>query len=108
MKKLHPKNLTTRTRCLKNIKIGNICFKDKPLKLGELKGNRFRIALRNVTADNDVINVAMTSLKEKGFVNYYGLQRFGNDKQVPTFLIGIKLLQGNWKEVIQYCKHILL
>lgn len=88
-----------KTKCLKNIKIGNICFKHEPLKLGQLRGNRFRIALRNVTIDDDHIKKATESLKENGFINYYGLQRFGNDKEVPTYLIGLRLMQGNWKEV---------
>lgn len=92
---------------MRNIKIGNICFKNQPLKLGRLRGNRFRIALRNITADDDTVNKSMESLKDRGFINYYGLQRFGNDKEVPTFLIGAKLMQGNWKEVVFPCKQCL-
>lgn len=99
VKKVEPWKLLIKTKQLRNIKIGNICFKDAPLKLGQLQGNRFRIALRNVTADDEQIKMHVESLKEKGFINYYGLQRFGNDKEVPTYLIGIKLMQGNWKEV---------
>lgn len=99
VRKVLPGKLLQKTRFLKNIKIGNICFKNKPLKLGKLNGNRFRIALRNVTADDETINKAMESLKANGFINYYGMQRFGNDKEVPTYLIGVKLMQGNFKEV---------
>lgn len=102
VRKVPPEKLLKRTKPMRNVKIGNICFKNKPLKLGKLKGNRFRIALRNVTADDDTINKAMESLNVNGFINYYGMQRFGNDKEVPTFLIGVKLLQGNFKEVITY------
>lgn len=98
VKKMDPNKLIKKTRYLYNIHIGNITFKNEPLKLGQLSGNRFRIALRNVTADDKVVNEAMESLKNNGFINYYGLQRFGNDKVVPTFEIGIKLLQGKWKE----------
>lgn len=100
MRKVPPQKLLYRTKPMRNVKIGNICFKDKPLKLGNLKGNRFRIALRNVTADDDHINRAMESLKKSGFINYFGMQRFGNDKEVPTFLIGVELMQGHFKEVI--------
>lgn len=99
VRKLNPLRLLERTKCLRNIHIGNITFKDKPLKLGKLQGNRFRIALRNVIASDELINMAMESLKEKGFVNYYGLQRFGNVKEVPTYEVGIKLLLGKFKEV---------
>lgn len=99
VRKVSPEQLIQKTKPMRNIKIGNICFKDQPLKLGRLKGNRFRIALRNVVADDDTINRGMQSLKDKGFINYFGMQRFGNDKQVPTYLIGAKLMQGNFKEV---------
>ncbi|XP_044253419.1 pseudouridylate synthase 7 homolog [Tribolium madens] len=98
VKKVAPWKLMVKTRPIRNVKIGNITFKDKPLKLGDLTGNKFRIALRNVTGEDDLIEKSLNSLKDKGFVNYYGLQRFGNDKEVPTFSIGIQLLLGNWKE----------
>lgn len=99
VRKVNPRKLLYRTRHLRAVRIGNITFKNTPLKLGQLKGNRFRIALRNVNAESAIISESLESLKEQGFINYYGLQRFGNDKEVPTFDIGIKLMQGNWKEV---------
>lgn len=99
VRKVEPWKLIKRTRSLRNVRIGNICFKDEPLKLGQLKGNRFRIALRNVTANDGQINRSLETLKNNGYINYYGLQRFGNDKNAPTYLIGEKLMQGNWKEV---------
>ena len=100
VKKVEPWKLIIKTKSLWGVKIGNIAFKDKPLKLGDLKGNKFRIALRNVAGDDGLIEQALQGLKEKGFINYYGLQRFGNDKEVPTFAIGVQLLLGNWKEVV--------
>lgn len=60
---------------------------------------RFRIALRNVTASDEVVNTACKDLQEHGFINYYGLQRFGTRVETPTFNIGLKLLQGNFKDV---------
>lgn len=98
-RRVEPWKLLKNTRSLRNVKVGNICFKNQPLKLGQLKGNRFRIALRNVTADDQQIDRSLETLKDNGFVNYYGLQRFGNDKDAPTYLIGEKLMLGKWKEV---------
>ncbi|KAK5644034.1 hypothetical protein RI129_007879 [Pyrocoelia pectoralis] len=98
VKKVDPRKLLQRTKCLRYIHVGNITFTNEPLKLGHLSGNRFRIALRNVTAEDTIIDKALESLKTKGFINYYGLQRFGADKEVPTFKIGVALLKGNWKE----------
>lgn len=100
--KVAPWKLMKKTRPLRNIKIGNFTFKDEPLKLGQLQGNKFRIALRNVTGHDDLINKSMKHVKENGFINFYGLQRFGNDKEVPTYDIGINLLLGKWKEVNFY------
>ncbi|CAG9853941.1 unnamed protein product [Phyllotreta striolata] len=99
-KRIEPWKLIIKTKQLYNIKIGNIKFKNAPLKLGKLKGNRFRIALRNVTASDEVILEALNNLKQNHFINYYGLQRFGNDKEVPTYKVGISLLQGKWKEAV--------
>lgn len=99
VRKVEPWKLIVKTKSVRQIKIGNITFKDKPLKLGELIGNRFRIALRNVVGADDLITDVINSLNKNGFINYYGLQRFGNDKEVPTYSIGIELMLGNWKEV---------
>uniref|UniRef100_A0A182LUF8 TRUD domain-containing protein n=1 Tax=Anopheles culicifacies TaxID=139723 RepID=A0A182LUF8_9DIPT len=80
------------------VTVGNFSFKPTALKLGQLQGNRFRIALRQVTASDETINSCMEEFRRKGFINYYGLQRFGNCASVPTYKIGIELLKGNWKE----------
>ncbi|RZC42508.1 pseudouridylate synthase 7 -like protein, partial [Asbolus verrucosus] len=101
VKKVEPWKLIIKTKCLTNIRIGNIVFKKEPLKLGQLVGNKFRIALRNVTGKDDLVEKSLQSLAENGFINYYGLQRFGNDKEVPTFSVGVQLLLGNWKEACQ-------
>lgn len=38
----------------------------------------------------------MKSLKETGFINYYGLQRFGTS-HIPTYQIGKFVLQNDIK-----------
>lgn len=52
-----------------------------------------------MTAPDDCVDVACRLLNENGFINYYGLQRFGSRADVPTHEIGLKLLQGNFKKV---------
>ena len=56
----------------------------------------------NVTGTEEQIEEAMSNLKEKGFINYYGLQRFGSSSSVPTPEVGRALLLGQWKEE-SYC-----
>lgn len=58
------------------------------IKLGDLKGNRFQIVIRNVKEENNMIIHAIESLKNNGFINYFGMQRFGNCIDIPTHLIG--------------------
>lgn len=62
---------------------------------------RFRIALRHVTAEPSVIDQSLTSLRENGFINYYGLQRFGNSAVTPTHQIGLALLRGKFQEAVE-------
>ncbi|XP_067324917.1 pseudouridylate synthase 7 homolog isoform X2 [Anolis sagrei] len=86
-------------KCLMNFKLGNFSYKNHPLKLGELQGNHFTVVLRNVTGTDEQVQHAMQSLKEIGFINYYGMQRFGTTA-IPTYQVGRAILQNNWNEVM--------
>lgn len=41
------------------------------------------------------IDNALTSIKNKGFINYYGMQRFGTS-HIPTHSVGLAMLQQNY------------
>ncbi|KAH8302973.1 hypothetical protein KR044_012799 [Drosophila immigrans] len=97
IKRRTPEAIAQAARIMRNVYIGNFSFKPNTLKLGELQGNRFRIALRHITQQQEHIELALQSLKERGFINYYGLQRFGNSASVPTYEIGIALLKRDYK-----------
>ncbi|CAL9695131.1 unnamed protein product [Knipowitschia caucasica] len=97
--KVTAERLSHLNKCLMNLKLGNFCYKNHPLKLGELQGNHFSIILRNITGSDDQVNQAMTSLRLTGFINYYGMQRFGTTA-VPTFQVGKAILKNDWKEVV--------
>lgn len=78
--------------------VGNFGFRSTTLKLGDLQGNRFRIALRHIARDKrSDIETTLESVKERGFINYYGLQRFGNSASVPTYEVGVALLKCDYK-----------
>mmetsp|Transcript_14290 Transcript_14290/g.39866 ORF Transcript_14290/g.39866 Transcript_14290/m.39866 type:complete len:801 (-) Transcript_14290:148-2550(-) len=91
------------------IQIGNFQFVRRELRLGSLKGNRFDIILRNVKLLEDsenneskrkeVLEKAAEAVKEKGFINYYGTQRFG--KFTNTHLVGIAVLKGDFKKAVE-------
>ncbi len=42
------------------------------ITLGDLKGNRFTITIRDVDASDELIEQAMIDLKNFGFINYFG------------------------------------
>lgn len=73
---------------LRNLCLGNFQYCKEPLKLGSLSGNHFIITLRNVVGDHREIEESLKSLKINGFINYFGLQRFGTTS-VPTHRIGM-------------------
>ncbi|XP_055844519.1 pseudouridylate synthase 7 homolog [Episyrphus balteatus] len=97
IKKRNPSQIVAAVKRSSSIKVGNFTFHDKVVKLGELKGNRFRIALRHIDGDKEEIEKILQNVKEFGFINYYGLQRFGNNAEIPTYQIGIALLKSDYK-----------
>ena len=69
------------------------------LKLGECAGNRFRIVIRRCINKPKRIRKALRALKRGGFVNYYGLQRFG-DPGNGNDELGMRLLRGEYVEAV--------
>ncbi len=68
--------------------------------MGDLQGNQFTITLRDLDPEKkNEIQASLESLKQVGFINYYGMQRFGT-YSIPTYEIGILLLQSKWKEAV--------
>ncbi|XP_030385286.1 pseudouridylate synthase 7 homolog [Scaptodrosophila lebanonensis] len=97
IKRRSPESIANAVRGMQNVNIGNFKFQTTTLKLGDLNGNHFRIALRHITEDPAKVEKALQSLRERGFINYYGLQRFGNSANVPTYEVGIALLKRDYK-----------
>ncbi|KAG4928903.1 hypothetical protein JHK84_054451 [Glycine max] len=102
--------LASLNKRLFGIKLGDFCYVKEGLCLGQLLGNRFTITLRfifvsialtyflrGIVADSeDIIKASADALGRHGFINYFGLQRFGSGS-LPTHLIGAALLRGEWK-----------
>ncbi|XP_033114577.1 pseudouridylate synthase 7 homolog [Anneissia japonica] len=99
-KKVTATRLSQLNKVLRGIKLGNFSYVKTPLSLGNLSGNHFVIILRNVTGEDDAVNKAMCSLRDIGFINYFGMQRFGNSL-IATHEIGRAILLRNWQEVIE-------
>ena len=86
---------------LRQIKLGNFSYTPTALNLGELAGNRFTITLRSLEVEDAVVERALASVKNRGFVNYFGLQRFGTSA-VPTQAIGHAILQSDFEKSYPY------
>jgi len=59
---------------------------EQPLGLGELSSNRFTLAIRRLQLPEGEgerqLAAACDGLSEHGYVNYFGLQRFGTSKVI--------------------------
>lgn len=97
--KISAERLSHLNKGLMNFKLGNFSYKKHPLKLGELQGNHFTVVLRNISGSDEQVEQALTSLRDTGFINYYGMQRFGTTA-VATHQVGRAILQSNWNEVM--------
>jgi tRNA pseudouridine13 synthase len=84
----------------RGVRITDFSYRKAGLELGMLKGNAFVITLRNVQVENvETLDRAMNSIKHKGFINYYGMQRFGT-AAVPTHSIGLAILKSDWHKAV--------
>jgi tRNA pseudouridine13 synthase len=70
------------------VQLGSFGYRKSGLQLGALAGNTFTLTLRGIKAeDKEKVAEAVRSLRQSGFINYFGLQRFGAGR-VPTHEIG--------------------
>ena len=71
------------------------------LRVGHLRGNRFRITVRALTQDRlPAMKTVMERLATEGVPNRFGVQRFGNKND--SHLIGKALMKSEWETVIHY------
>lgn len=84
---------------LRGAKIGNFVYTDEPLRLGDLGGNEFWITLRDVTGTPEEIEECFSGLKNNGFINYFGLQRFGTFS-TSSHELGRCILSGDYDSCV--------
>jgi tRNA pseudouridine13 synthase len=83
----------------KNLYVRNITPTRKPVRLGSNRGNHFIITIRNIKNRNDLkgtIQESISKLKERGFPNYFGLQRFGKYRP-NSHLVGKLILKEDYE-----------
>lgn len=112
--RVEAERLAGQNRMLRNASVGDFEYQKHGLELGDLKGNEFVITLRDckweghqdlsmkekLSAAKDAVSRSLRDLHEKGYFNYYGLQRFGTFS-TRTDAIGLKVLQGDFKGAVE-------
>ena len=104
--------------------LGDFEYKKQGLELGDLNGNEFVITLRDceipgvdltdretaIAKTKELVGQALRNLHERGYINYYGLQRFGTFA-ISTDVIGRYMLQSDFKgacdAILHYSPHVL-
>ena len=70
----------------------------KPIRLGNLVGNKFNIKITDVSGCKKKISETLKKL-ERSFPNYFGIQRFGVARPI-THLVGEKIVRGKFREAV--------
>ncbi|KAI0546208.1 pseudouridine synthase [Xylaria curta] len=109
-----PASLIPVNERINSIKIGDFKYAQNPIRLNDHNGNEFVIVLKNCVfsgTDNldfeETLNVAkstidsaLTQVVQRGFINYYGTQRFGTH-QIGTQEVGMKILKEDFAGAIE-------
>lgn len=91
---------------IKDLKLPNIYFKNiivskGALQPGNLQGNRFNIFIRTNNLYNpNLLMEKLKHIKEVGFYNFFGTQRFGGVRGIGHKL-GLILLRGNYELAVK-------
>ncbi|KAM9705163.1 pseudouridylate synthase PUS7L [Menidia menidia] len=111
VKKVSPQRFKEKTAEFekRGMRVSQVRSVSEPLRLGRLQGNHFDLVVRNVRPHGapdaqprgaDVhphlaalVKEAVENVKTKGFVNYYGPQRFGSGQSVHSDRVGLALLK---------------
>lgn len=124
--RVHADRLAKLNATLRNARLGDFEYRKYGLELGDLSGNEFVITLRDcdvpcidmkensegaaIEKAKEVVGQSLRSLRERGYFNYYGLQRFGTFSR-RTDTIGRKMLQGDFKgaceAILHFSPHVL-
>ncbi|KAI0506768.1 pseudouridine synthase [Xylaria bambusicola] len=114
IKNRSPNSLIAVNERINNVKIGDFKYEQDPIRLNDHDGNEFVIVLKNcvfsgtealsfeqkLKVANSTIDSALTQLIQRGFINYYGTQRFGTH-QIGTQEVGMKILKGDFSGAVQ-------
>ena len=113
VRRLRAERLAGCNKALFGSRIGNFKYEKQGLELGENDGNQFIITLRDchfggttgldlvdrVKLGHEIVGKAVEHIQAHGFINYYGLQRFGSFG-IGTDEVGKKILVEDFKGAV--------
>ncbi|KAJ5162079.1 hypothetical protein N7492_007471 [Penicillium capsulatum] len=116
--RVHADKLARLNSTLRNATLGDFEYRREGLELGDLHGNEFVITLREceipgvdmkdtqaaVAKASELVGTSLKNLRERGYFNYYGLQRFGTFS-TRTDTVGVKMLQEDFKGACEAILH---
>jgi tRNA pseudouridine13 synthase len=96
-------NALARVELGENLRIGNLEYCDEEVKMGSHSGNQFVITLRGVQQEvtDSLISSRIDQLRALGFINYFGLQRFGSATDTGTHRIGLCMLKQDYEQAVK-------
>ncbi|KAM7191391.1 pseudouridine synthase [Naviculisporaceae sp. PSN 640] len=117
--KQRPTNMNWLNTRFHNLKIGDYSYHKEPLQLGQHGGNEFIITLKNCRNQGDAecsalqrarmvqesVEFALAYVKKHGYINYYGLQRFGT-YNIGTHVLGMKVLNDDFQGTVEALLHV--
>jgi len=68
----------------------------RPLQLGDLIGNNFRIIIENIEGGSERVETILAEIEKKGVPNYFGPQRFGTLRYI-THEVGKYILRRDFE-----------
>ncbi|KAL0227329.1 hypothetical protein P9112_014653 [Eukaryota sp. TZLM1-RC] len=98
-----PKDKLIKANSIKTLRVSDFRYVSEELRLGKHSGNRFTLTLRELQGDSleETVTNAVDQVKNRGFLNYFGLQRFGATV-LQTHRLGELLLKGEYLGLIKY------
>ncbi|KAL1835965.1 hypothetical protein VTJ49DRAFT_5753 [Mycothermus thermophilus] len=114
-----PSNLIWMNSYIPGVRVGNFAFSQTGIELGDHGGNEFVITIKNcepligqdcslpqrMKMIQQSVKCGLAFLKNNGYINYFGLQRFGT-YSIGTHLLGIKILKGDLEGFLDAVLHV--
>jgi tRNA pseudouridine13 synthase len=98
LRKVFAENVATLT-LPHGFRVGNFEYRPTRLNLGDLKGNLFTVVLRGVSSPDAYVDRVLQAVRDHGFLNYFGMQRFGTTS-IPTHKVGIAIVKKDYRGAV--------